>query len=97
MVVSRSTSIDLPAPGGPSRRRFRSEHLHSVLGDCHIGGNRVAGAYLYYYPSTRARAASDPGSQNVISRARYNSMAAESSTRASSGWSIPEYRIPRPR
>jgi hypothetical protein len=30
MVVSRRASIDLPAPGGPSKRRLWSERLHHV-------------------------------------------------------------------
>jgi hypothetical protein len=30
MVVSRRASIDVPAPGGPSRRRFGSERPHPL-------------------------------------------------------------------
>jgi hypothetical protein len=30
MVVSRRASIDLPAPGGPSRRTLWSERLHDI-------------------------------------------------------------------
>jgi hypothetical protein len=30
IVVSRRASIDLPAPGGPSRRTLWSERLHDV-------------------------------------------------------------------
>jgi hypothetical protein len=30
VVVSRRASIDVPAPGGPSSRRFGSERLHDL-------------------------------------------------------------------
>jgi hypothetical protein len=30
MVVSRRASLDVPAPGGPSRRRFGSQRLHDL-------------------------------------------------------------------
>jgi hypothetical protein len=30
MVVSRRASIDVPAPGGPSRNVFGSQHRHPV-------------------------------------------------------------------
>jgi hypothetical protein len=49
-----------------------------------------------YYPSTYASAASARGSQNVISIARYNSMATDSSARACSGRPNCVYRMPRP-
>jgi hypothetical protein len=34
MVVSRRASIDVPAPGGPSKSRLWAERLHLLLSDC---------------------------------------------------------------
>jgi hypothetical protein len=38
MVVSRRASIDVPAPGGPSKRRLLSERPHQVPPCARIGG-----------------------------------------------------------
>lgn len=45
----------------------------------------------------RASAASAWGSQNVISLARYNSVAVDSAARACCRWPVLVYRVPRPR
>src|SRR5262245_27564523 len=54
------------------------------------------GIVIHYRPSTAASATSAWGSQNVISMARYNSMAADSSARAGPVRPILAYRVPRP-
>src|SRR5262249_18071079 len=52
---------------------------------------------IHHRPSTAASVASTWGSQNVISMARYNAMAADSSARAGPVRPILACRVPRPR
>ena len=58
---------------------------------------RQEGIIVPYRSSTCASATSACGSQNVISMARYISMAVDSSARACSRWPVLAYSVPRPR
>src|SRR5438128_2692769 len=60
---------------------------HTTRPDAHPHDHRGA---------TCARAVSVRGSQNVMSMARYISMAVESSVRAGSRWPVAAYSVPRP-